>query len=169
MGSANVVAFDPTNPGTVYAGASAVFKSIDGGNTWSAVNQGLNNAGGVKSIVVDPRNPGTVYAGTGGGGFKSTDAGQTWSPTGLNINFSESAQGLALSPADDATLYAAANFSATNWVYQSTDGGAHWSKADAGAPEVMAVAVNPATPATVYPGTFQASVRFSDDNGQTWQ
>jgi photosystem II stability/assembly factor-like uncharacterized protein len=167
--SANVVAFDPTNPNTVYAGASGIFKSTDGGTTWSAINQGLTNAGGVLSIVVDPQNPSTVYAGTNGGCFKSTDGGQTWLPTGLSINFSESAQGLVLSPANAAVLYAAPNFSATNWVYESTDGGAHWSKANTGAPEVICVAVNPATPATVYAGTFQASVRFSDDNGQTWQ
>ena len=49
------------------------------------------------------------------------------------------------------------------------DGGATWSNAATGAPEVMCVAVNPATPATVYAGTFQASVRFSYDGGQTWQ
>jgi photosystem II stability/assembly factor-like uncharacterized protein len=167
--SANVVAFDPTNPSTVYAGASGIFKSTDGGNTWSAVNQGLKNADGVLSIVVDPQNPSTVYAGTDGGCFKSTDGGQSWSPTGLGIKLSESAQGLAIDPVNDAVLYAAPNFSATNWVYESTDSGAHWSKADAGAPEVTSVAVNPATPATVYAGTFQASVRFSYDGGQTWQ
>ncbi len=37
----NAVAVDPMTPTTLYAGASGVFKSADGGGSWTASNSGL--------------------------------------------------------------------------------------------------------------------------------
>ena len=47
QGSAiQALAIDPSAPGTLYAGTSGggVFKSTDGGVSWSAINTGLNTA-----------------------------------------------------------------------------------------------------------------------------
>jgi hypothetical protein len=44
-----------------------VFKSTDGGGTWSAVNNGLTNAY-VWALAIDPQTPSTLYTGTEGGG-----------------------------------------------------------------------------------------------------
>lgn len=59
-----------------------VFKSTDGGSTWSAANQGLTNLN-VVSIVSDPITPATLYVSVEypGGLFKSVDAGTTWVAT----------------------------------------------------------------------------------------
>jgi len=42
-----------------------VFKSTDGGASWSAINSGLTNIR-VRALAIDPANPTTLYAGTDG-------------------------------------------------------------------------------------------------------
>jgi len=62
------LAIDPSSPQTVYAGTGAgVFKSVDGGGSWSPINDGLTNTT-IRVLVVDPLAPSTVYAATFGGG-----------------------------------------------------------------------------------------------------
>ena len=76
-GMMNSIAIDPSDSNTVYAASSdnGVFKSADGGTTWSY--SGLN--GGIFQILIAPQSPGTVYAVAGARGiFKSLDAGATW-------------------------------------------------------------------------------------------
>jgi hypothetical protein len=89
------LAIDPVTPTTLYAGTVedtyhplwGVFKSIDSGNTWSAVNTGLPSDFGVFALAIDPLDTSTLYAGTygygiseysEGGVFKSVDGGETW-------------------------------------------------------------------------------------------
>src|SRR5207253_1082310 len=65
-----------TNRSTVYAGPSGggVFKTTNGGGSWSAVNTGLTpTATFVGALAVDATtSPSTVYAGTEDGVFKTT-------------------------------------------------------------------------------------------------
>jgi len=82
-GMINALAIDPTTPSTLYAGTwgGGVFKSADGGASWSAVNTGLTNTH-IRALAIDPATPSTLYAGTyayGGGVFKSTNGGTSWS------------------------------------------------------------------------------------------
>src|SRR5262249_44078347 len=44
-----------------------VFKSVDGGASWSALNTGLTNTS-VEALAINPSAPTIVYAGTEGGG-----------------------------------------------------------------------------------------------------
>src|SRR5262249_57173443 len=56
-----------------------VFRSTDGGNSWSPANNGLADLD-VGPIVVDPALSGAVYVGTVTSGvFVSTDGGSSWS------------------------------------------------------------------------------------------
>ena len=75
------LAIDPSTPTTIYAGIfGAVFKSTNGGTSWTAVT-----TTGVVRLAIDFSNTATVYVGTGGSGvFKSTDGGTTWQPTGAS-------------------------------------------------------------------------------------
>lgn len=78
-GRANALAIDPATPSTHYAGTlgGGVFKSTDGGATWSAVNTGLT-ATDVRALAIDPVTPGMLCAGTYGGSVsKSTGGGAT--------------------------------------------------------------------------------------------
>ena len=91
------LAVDPQRSGTVYAGvqinlnrvksnavAGAIYKTTDGGQTWSEVFSGF----GVAKVAVDPARPSTVYAEGWAGRdpthqdvfrlLRSTDGGRTW-------------------------------------------------------------------------------------------
>src|SRR5213594_1715584 len=86
-----VLAIDPDSPTTIYAGAesSGVFKSSDGGGSWTHTSlTGVD----VRALAIDPLTPTTRYAGTYGAGvFKSTDGGTSWiaANTGLPDGRSE--------------------------------------------------------------------------------
>jgi photosystem II stability/assembly factor-like uncharacterized protein len=86
-----ILNIEPTNTDIIYAASwQSVFKSTDGGNSWSETNV-TNNF--VTSIVLDPNsgsdppNDRTLYIGTEiEGVFKSTDSGQNWTEINNGIN-----------------------------------------------------------------------------------
>ncbi|HEV2063622.1 MAG TPA: hypothetical protein VGS00_03645, partial [Thermoanaerobaculia bacterium] len=66
--SVSALAMDRATPTTVYAGtqSSGVFRSTDGGSSWSAFNVGLTNMN-VTALAIDPTGT-SLHAGTPGGG-----------------------------------------------------------------------------------------------------
>ena len=81
-GFVSSIAFDPTNINIVYAtyagfGGTHVWRSIDGGATWSVLDNDLPDIP-VHSIVIDPTFHGRIYLGTDLGVFVSVDNGAHW-------------------------------------------------------------------------------------------
>jgi hypothetical protein len=80
--SVRALAIHPVEPAILYAGTddrgqNALFRSVDGGATWSeSVGTGY---GGITAVVIDPNAPETVYATSEIGLLRSTDGGATWS------------------------------------------------------------------------------------------
>lgn len=56
-----------------------VFKSSDGGATWSDISANLPDVP-VAAVVLDRLQPNTIYLGTDTGVFRTTDEGQSWLP-----------------------------------------------------------------------------------------
>jgi uncharacterized repeat protein (TIGR01451 family) len=82
-----------------------VFKSTDGGATWSASYTGLANTD-VIALAIDPQTPTTLYAGTNGAGvFKSTDGGTNWSDMNIGLT-NPDVYALAIDPQTPTALYA---------------------------------------------------------------
>src|SRR5688572_5553366 len=101
------VVMDPSNPDTMYAAAwqrrrhfytlvnggpeSALYKSTDGGETWTKLRSGLPPGDlGRIGLDVSPVNPNVVYAtveasGNLSGIFRSNDRGATWERMSPNI------------------------------------------------------------------------------------
>ncbi|KZS38700.1 hypothetical protein AWE51_14015 [Aquimarina aggregata] len=148
------VIIDPTNPNIVYVAAigspwgehpeRGVFKTTDGGDTWSKILF-VNNKTGAADLVIDPKNPNKLIVamwehkrdpwffksgGKGSGLHITHDGGKTWKkrtdldglPKG-NLG----RIGLAIAPNKPNIIYALIE-AKKNALYKSTDGGFKWKK-----------------------------------------
>ena|SRR2546425_4079293 len=114
---------DPTNPETVYAGTAngGVFKSDDGGQSWSRV-PGL--FAGIFALVIAPTSPATTVYAAGFGVYKTTDGGQTWTSASVGIT-SQLVRNLAIDPTNPAVVFAGTE---GGGVFKTTDSGVTWQQ-----------------------------------------
>ncbi len=164
-GVVRAIAADIAAPGTLYAATDGgIFKSLDAGTSWGAVNAGLTGFT-VYTLASDPSTSGTLYAGTNAGVFKTTNGGNAWfaQTTGLT---GASVRSLAIDPVNPRQIYAG---TLSNGVFLSSDGGGSWAAMNAGlsSGDVRSVVIDPSTPSTVYAGT-SAGVSRSIDSAATW-
>ena len=154
VASVGAVAVAASEPNTVYAGTGdrsgwsftpgkGVYKSTDGGKTWSSA--GLQGSQYIAAIVVSPRDANTVLVaaqgrgGRGGGPgarpaepdergvYRTTDGGRTWARV-LPADGPADASDLSYDFSDPQVVYASV---ATGGVglFRSTDGGVTWQPA----------------------------------------
>ncbi|WP_257306734.1 dockerin type I domain-containing protein [Geothrix campi] len=92
--SLSCIAFDPASTATVYVGSVAtnatanhLWKSTNGGASWTAIDTGAGFPFGIPVHVVkpDPVTAQKVYAGTDFGVYVSSNGGSTWSRFGSNL------------------------------------------------------------------------------------
>ena len=156
---------DPRNSNVVYACATGrlwsdspdrgVYKTTDGGSTWTLILKGPNLSTGCSSLALDAANPDRLFAGlwdfrrkgwtfrsggdsatapSGSGLYTTSDAGATW--TKLDAT---NASGLpagpygriavAIAPSDSKIVYAFIE-SPRSALFRSDDGGKTWSERD---------------------------------------
>ena len=123
-------------------GAVGVFRSEDGGATWTQLP--LPNLSAT-DVAVDPATPDVVYAAIGrifgdasNGIYKSTDGGEHWTKLagGLPASTDMGRISVAIAPSNPARLYAMITADATSsggnaatlGTYRSDDGGATWTQ-----------------------------------------
>jgi photosystem II stability/assembly factor-like uncharacterized protein len=161
------ILIDPSDPNTVYACVPGklwsdsedrgVYKTTNGGQSWTKVLKGPNASTGCSMISMDAKSPKTLFAGmwdfrrkgwtfrsggdgetapSGSGLFKSTDGGATWN----DLNAS-SASGLpakpwgriavTVAPSNSNVVYAFIEAAPPkNALYRSADGGKTWEMRD---------------------------------------
>ncbi len=157
------LAVNPTSTSQLVAGdaGGSLFRSTDGGTTWSAVYKGKAT---VSVVAYDPLSPGVIVAGTQAGDvLRSSDAGLKW----------EAASGIAGRSVRAFAFAHASMFAATDrGVYVSSDGAA-WTVsglANASIDAVAVLAVN--DPVRVVAGGDSASGAIplfqTSDGGATW-
>ncbi|HEX3744838.1 MAG TPA: SBBP repeat-containing protein [Bryobacteraceae bacterium] len=169
-GNTTSVDFPVVNPVQPTLGARPLWKSTDGGNTWTPIDN-LPFAV-VQALVDDPAAPQTLYAAASDtGAFKSIDGGKTW--TAIDNGIAErSLSQMAIPPSNPSTLFAGTSL---GHVYRTTDGGADWSLVESFPGAVTGLAIDPQKPSTVYTLSPQPSTlpspppdTVSKDDGATW-
>ncbi|MDP9034733.1 MAG: hypothetical protein M3O50_07975 [Myxococcota bacterium] len=151
-------AFDPHDAKVLYTATQVggIFKSLDGGTTWTPSNGALapwptpaGNFIDVRAIAIEPTTPQTLFIGTNGHGvYKSTDGGSSW----VNVLAPAKAIGcLVLVPAVAGSPQALYACVAGAGIQRSADSGSTWSDASQGLPSLGATAlVRDATTGDLY-------------------
>jgi photosystem II stability/assembly factor-like uncharacterized protein len=144
--------------GKLYAATGAgVFASADHARSWEPTEM----TSSADSFAIGGN---TAYAGAENFGVWRSAVGGTWQFRGRVC--CSPVVGLAASASHPEVVYAG-NFQG---VMKSRDGGATWQPAGLRGVQVLALAVDPVSPQTIYAGTFRAlGVYRSTNGGKTWK
>lgn len=140
----NVILVAAEGPLWASGGERGVYRSADGGTTWTRVLH-VDDDTGATDLEFDPSNPDVVYAaayqrrrhvwgflagGPKSGIHKSTDGGVTWRPVTTGLPKGHMGKiGLTVTPADPTVVYATIEATADErGFYRSTDRGESWEK-----------------------------------------
>jgi len=132
-----------------------VYKTTDGGKTWSLVLEGPNLSTGCSGLTMDPKNPDVLLAGlwdfrrkgwtfrsggdspdapSGSALYRTADGGRTWTQLTATSNKGLPAgpwgrTEVEIAPSDARVVYALIE-SKDSALYRSDDGGATWERRD---------------------------------------
>jgi photosystem II stability/assembly factor-like uncharacterized protein len=191
-----MIAIDPRDSDVVYVAAygplwspggdRGLYKTADGGKTWTPVLTVDENTG-VSEVRLDPRDPDILYAaahqrrrhvftqvggGPGSAVYKSTDAGKTWKKIVAGLPSGDLGRvGLALSPVVPNLLYAIVEAQEDKGgFYCSTNGGASWERRSdytSSGNYYQELVCDPKAPDRVY--SMDVFLQVTDDGGRTWK
>ena len=130
LGVSSIVV-DPSNPNTIYIGTGdrdggdapgyGVWRSTDGGLTWSSHNSGMGNRT-ISEIIMHPTNPSIMYAAsTNGYVYRTSNGGSTWSASSF---LGVQAYDIAMHPTNSNIIYVGGG---SGEFHRSTDAGVNFS------------------------------------------
>ncbi|MEM8894325.1 MAG: glycosyl hydrolase, partial [Bacteroidota bacterium] len=142
--NSNVVYVAAIGPLWSAGGDRGVYKTTDGGETWSQILS-VDEHTGINDLEMDPRNPDVLYAssfqrrrhvftyisgGPGSGIHKSLDGGATWQKAQKGLPDVDLGRiDIEISPADPEKIYAIVEAAqGKGGFYRSTNRGASWEK-----------------------------------------
>jgi hypothetical protein len=188
---------DPTNPDRIFTAISAAgaFRSDDNGETWRAINRGLQSnfelpdanaevGHCVHNIAMHPSRPNVLFMQKHWDVLRSDDAGDSWYEVSGNLP-SDFGFPIAVHAHEPETIYVVPIKSDSEHyppegklrVYRSRTGGNEWEALTEGLPQSncyvnilrSAMTVDTMDPCGVYFGTTGGQVYASADSGDSWQ
>jgi photosystem II stability/assembly factor-like uncharacterized protein len=168
---------DPDDPRMVWAGVEidGVFRSLDGGETWTHVEEGLYDPD-IHAMAVAATQPKRIFASTARDVFSSTDLGETWEPLGVKEKWPlPYARGMAVKTDEPEVLFAGCGETTTGekgYVLRSTDLGKTWETLKLpGQPNatIWGLATHPADANRILAFSLFGEVYISEDAGEAWR
>jgi photosystem II stability/assembly factor-like uncharacterized protein len=152
-----------------------IFKTIDGGQTWTiALDWTYQKMKGIQDIVINPKNPQIIYAASSSGLLKSHNAGIDWEL----IQEIPMAVDIEINPVDTNILYVSYGslFQENSGVYRSNNSGDTFTKLQFGIPSAYSgkamLSIDPSNPAAIYASVADAfaslGLYYSSNNGDSW-
>jgi photosystem II stability/assembly factor-like uncharacterized protein len=173
LGYNTYLAVDPRDSMTIYIGSRDLYKSTDGGESWTNLTRNFYDSGvgfqyapGGSATHVDqhaltfsPANPNEYYVGNDGGVSKTTDNGDTFRSLNATLSLTQFI-GIALHPTNPAISYGG-----------TQDNGTQLRSADSNWFEVLSgdggrVVVNPLDPSVVFMTYIRGDIFRVIDSGQ---
>lgn len=147
------------------AAGGGVFRSADGGHTWS----GAGLAGqSVRALAMALSDPNVLVAGTLDGVYRSLDAGKSWERISPEHHEElRNLDSLAIDPRDPQTIYAGT----FHLPWKTSDGGRTWQPIHEGMiddSDVMSLLIDGADPKRIYASACSGIYR-SDDSAAQWR
>lgn len=159
----------PRNPRILWAGTydGGVFKSVDGGSSWSPASRGLDRLN-VQALAVAPSNPSILYAASGGRFYRSSNGGQSWTvrlPCGdlpgclpLQVVLE-----LVVDPRDPQEVFAVT----FRGLFKTVDGGVQWRRVPKTSRSFYSMVFEPGNPKVAYAAAYYEFFK-STDGGASW-
>jgi photosystem II stability/assembly factor-like uncharacterized protein len=120
----------PSNPNIIYAGYDKLYKSMDQGDSWTAISGVLDsNNENIRFMAIAPSNPNTIYAATLKKLYSTTNGGTSWNlilDSGTIQNYAN-LSGLAVDPTNpDKVFITVSGYTAGDKVYMKPGIGQNW-------------------------------------------
>ncbi len=98
------LAVHPSSADTVYFGGVSLFKSSNGGATFTSVTNGVHVDQHI--LMFDPNDANTLYAGNDGGIYRTTNGAASWTTLNTNLALTQFYSGVSLHPTDPTFILA---------------------------------------------------------------
>ena len=160
--SVRAIAIDPNDSSFVLAGGlDGVYRSQDGGRTWSKFTEHVN----VESLAIDPRTRDRIYVGTWRLGWRTDDGGKEWKLINNGMVLDTDMFSITINPANPDNVWV----STCGWVYGTDNRGDQWTRFRDGFNNrrIHDIELDPCNDDTVYAGSVAGLYR-SDDKGKSW-
>ncbi len=163
---------DPNFPNTLYAGTYRVWRTVNGGGSWTAISGDLTSGTGVlRAIAPAPGAPNTIYASTSDGRLHVTTDASNWMLRTNGLPPGARLPKIAVDPANAAIAYVIVDRNAGGRVYRTIDQGVSWTSLTGSLPvglRPFGLAVDFRTaPPRIHIGT-DYGVYVSTDDGANW-
>src|SRR5215510_665772 len=161
------LAIDPRNSDVIYAGTWYLpYKSVDGGQSWRSIKNGIIDDSDIFAIDIDPRDPNHIIASACSGIYESKNAGENWRKVQGIPSQSRRTRAILQHPSVPGMVYAGT----TEGFWRSDKGGDpdSWMVTTSRQLEINSIAVHPSRPDMVFIGTNNYGVMVSNDGGKTF-